>query len=80
MLAEYVRFSMPTYAWKCNDCNLQFDGFIKVRDLPYVTECIMCGSANIKRLIEPAKVHFKHTDPEVRIPSPPKSVYIRRKE
>lgn len=71
---------MPTYNWACDNCNFNFEGFIRVADLEVVQECPMCGSPSIHRVIAPAEVHFHHTDPEVRIPSPPKSVYIRRKD
>ncbi|MCC6933432.1 MAG: zinc ribbon domain-containing protein [Deltaproteobacteria bacterium] len=41
---------MPTYAYKCFDCEKEFEVFQKITDSP-VAQCEGCGSSNVKRLL-----------------------------
>ena len=48
---------MPTYEYRCEDCNHQFERFQKMSDEP-VTECETCGG-KVQRVLFPVAVHFK---------------------
>jgi putative FmdB family regulatory protein len=41
---------MPTYEYRCDECETNFDAWQGINDDP-LTECRACGSANIRRLI-----------------------------
>jgi putative FmdB family regulatory protein len=48
---------LPTYEYRCADCNHQFERFQKMSDDP-VTECEKCGGA-VQRILFPVAIHFK---------------------
>lgn len=48
---------MPTYEYRCDDCEHQFEVFQKMSDDP-VDECESCGSP-VRRLLFPVAIHFK---------------------
>jgi putative FmdB family regulatory protein len=48
---------MPTYSYRCDTCNHQFDAVQRFTDDP-LTECPECG-ASIRRVIQPVGVVFK---------------------
>ncbi len=48
---------MPTYEYRCVDCNYQFERFQKMSDDP-VTECDSCGG-EVQRVLFPVAIHFK---------------------
>lgn len=48
---------MPTYGYKCRECNQEFEVFQKMSDDP-VTECPTCGGP-VKRVFHPVGIIFK---------------------
>lgn len=48
---------MPTYEYRCCDCNHQFERFQKMSDEP-VRECEECGGP-VERVLFPVAIHFK---------------------
>lgn len=48
---------MPTYEYRCDDCEHQFEVFQKMSD-DAVEECESCGSP-VRRLLFPVAIHFK---------------------
>ena len=40
---------MPTYEYKCNSCDIEFERFQRISDDP-ITECLECGG-EVQRLI-----------------------------
>jgi len=48
---------MPTYTYRCQACEHQFDQFQRMSDAP-LTECPVCGGT-VKRVIHPVGVVFK---------------------
>ncbi|MHB8870395.1 MAG: FmdB family zinc ribbon protein [Thermoleophilia bacterium] len=48
---------MPTYEYRCDDCEHQFEVFQKMSDDP-VEQCECCGNP-VRRLLFPVAIHFK---------------------
>lgn len=48
---------MPTYEYRCHDCEHQFEVFQKMSDDP-VSECEACGGS-VRRVLFPVAIHFK---------------------
>lgn len=48
---------MPTYEYKCKECENRFERFQKMTD-PAVTECPECGGA-VRKLLHPPAITFK---------------------
>ncbi|MHB1345395.1 MAG: FmdB family zinc ribbon protein [Thermoleophilia bacterium] len=48
---------MPTYEYRCDDCEHQFEVFQKMSDDP-VEQCESCGNP-VRRLLFPVAIHFK---------------------
>jgi len=48
---------LPTYEYRCADCNHQFERFQKMSDDP-VAECEACGGP-VQRIFFPVAIHFK---------------------
>ncbi len=48
---------MPIYAYRCNNCERQFDARQRFNDDP-LTDCIYCDG-NVRRVITPVGVVFK---------------------
>lgn len=48
---------MPTYEYRCDECEHQFEVFQKMSDDP-VEACETCGSP-VRRLLFPVAIHFK---------------------
>ncbi len=48
---------MPTYEYRCGDCDHRFERFQKMSDDP-VRECERCGG-EVQRVLFPVAVHFK---------------------
>lgn len=48
---------MPTYEYRCDECEHQFEVFQKMSDDP-VEECESCGSP-VRRMLFPVAIHFK---------------------
>jgi len=70
---------MPTYIYGCDKCNHEWEVFVtKVLTPNVAPPCPSCQSGFTTPRIGASRVHFRHTDKEVRIPSLPKKVYIRR--
>lgn len=69
---------MPTYEYECRKCGKVSENFASVREKPEHIPCTGCGDT-AHAIVSGSHIHWQHTDKEVRIPSNPKSVYIRRK-
>jgi putative FmdB family regulatory protein len=48
---------LPTYEYRCHDCEHQFEVFQKMSDDP-VSECEACGGS-VRRILFPVAIHFK---------------------
>ena len=48
---------MPTYEYRCHECEHQFEVFQKMSDEP-VSDCEVCGGP-VRRLLFPVAIHFK---------------------
>ncbi|MBU2601588.1 MAG: zinc ribbon domain-containing protein [Actinobacteria bacterium] len=48
---------MPTYEYRCRECEHQFERFQKMSDEP-VSECEIC-SGEVRKLLFPVAIHFK---------------------
>lgn len=48
---------MPTYEYRCESCQHQFERFQRMSDEP-VKECEICGEP-VRRLLFPVAIHFK---------------------
>lgn len=68
---------MPFYEYQCKCGWIGEDFAPTAADRPRTIQCDSCGK-RARFVISATKTHFKHTDREVRIPSEPTSVYIRR--
>lgn len=42
---------MPTYDYKCKDCNETFEVLCKIADMSLPRECKHCGSLNTERFL-----------------------------
>ncbi len=49
---------MPLYAYKCDNCGVQFDKLQKFSDKP-IKRCPECNKNSAKRVIQPAGIIFK---------------------
>ena len=49
---------MPLYAYKCDNCGVQFDKLQKFTDKP-IKRCPECNKNSAKRVIQPAGIIFK---------------------
>ena len=49
---------MPTYAYGCQSCGVQFDKVQKFADKP-LTRCPECRTGKVKRLLQPPAIVFK---------------------
>ena len=49
---------MPTYEYRCETCNHQFEVFAGMND-PAPDACEACGAAALKKLLFPVAVHYK---------------------
>lgn len=68
---------MPFYEYQCSCGWIGEDFAPTVGDRSNTIRCGACGK-RAKFVISATRTDFKYTDKEVRIPSEPKSVYIRR--
>lgn len=48
---------MPTYEYRCHECEHQFEVFHKMSDDP-VSDCEVCGGP-VRRMLFPVAIHFK---------------------
>lgn len=48
---------MPTYEYRCHECEHQFEVFQKMSDDP-VSDCEVCGGP-VRRMLFPVAIHFK---------------------
>jgi putative FmdB family regulatory protein len=69
---------MPFYEYQCRKCNKISEDFAPVGDKALHLKCHWCGATG-DPIVSSSHVHWEHTPKEVRVPSNPKSVYIRRK-
>ena len=51
---------MPTYAYKCFECEQEFEVFQKITDAP-IAKCEHCGSSNVKRMLFATPFQLKGT-------------------
>ena len=51
---------MPVYAYRCSNCNLDFERMQRFSDAP-ITECPDCKAQDVKRVIQPVGIIFKGT-------------------
>src|SRR5665811_1161045 len=49
--------ALPTYEYRCHECEHQFEVFQKMSDDP-VSDCEVCGGA-VRRMLFPVAIHFK---------------------
>src|SRR5687768_14244786 len=49
---------MPTYEYRCETCNHQFEVFAGMND-PAPDACEACGAAELKKVLFPVAVHYK---------------------
>jgi len=49
---------MPTYAYGCQSCGVQFEKIQKFADKP-LTRCPECRTGKVKRLLQPPAIVFK---------------------
>ena len=49
---------MPTYAYRCESCGVQFEKVQKFNDKP-LTRCPECRKGAVKRIFQPAAIVFK---------------------
>jgi len=49
---------MPTYAYQCQSCGVQFDKVQKFTDKP-LTRCPECRKGRVHRVVQPAAIVFK---------------------
>ena len=49
---------MPTYEYRCESCNHQFEVFAGMND-PAPEGCENCGAAELKKVLFPVAVHYK---------------------
>ncbi len=47
---------MPTYAYKCNDCETKYEVFHKAKEVKEDVVCPSCGSQDAKKLITAAGI------------------------
>ena len=52
---------MPTYDYRCQDCENEFENFHRFNDAP--SPCEKCGSENLERLFNEAPMVFTKGDP-----------------
>ena len=49
---------MPTYAYQCTECGVQFERFQSFNDTP-LTKCPECGKKSLRKVFTPAGIIFK---------------------
>ncbi len=49
---------MPLYAYKCDNCGVQFDRMQKFSDKP-IKRCPECSKSTVRRVIQPSGIIFK---------------------
>lgn len=49
---------MPTYAYQCQSCGVQFEKVQKFTDKP-LTRCPECRKGRVHRVVQPAAIVFK---------------------
>jgi|SRR5436190_2653742 len=49
---------MPIYEYECNNCGKRFEKLQSITADP-LTECLICGSGPIRRVLQPVGVIFK---------------------
>ncbi|MCC6188689.1 MAG: zinc ribbon domain-containing protein [Anaerolineales bacterium] len=49
---------MPTYAYQCQSCGVQFERVQKFTDKP-LTRCPECRKGRVHRVVQPAAIVFK---------------------
>ena len=49
---------MPTYAYRCQNCGIEFEQIQKFNDKP-LTRCPECHKATIRRVLQPPAIVFK---------------------
>ena len=49
---------MPLYAYKCDNCGVQFDRMQKFSDKP-IKRCPECSKSAVRRVIQPSGIVFK---------------------
>jgi putative FmdB family regulatory protein len=49
---------MPTYAYQCQSCGVQFEKVQKFTDKP-LTRCPECRKGHVHRVVQPAAIVFK---------------------
>lgn len=49
---------MPTYAYRCGSCGVQFDRHQKFSDQA-LTKCPECGEKSLRKLFQPVGIVFK---------------------
>jgi len=49
---------MPTYVYKCDACDHQFEVFARMSD-PDPVQCEACGAAALTKVLFPVAVHYK---------------------
>lgn len=47
---------MPTFAYKCNDCNTKYEMFHKVREIEEDVSCPACGSKSFLKRMSAANI------------------------
>ena len=50
---------MPTYNYKCNECNTKYEIFHKVKENPYDVICPSCNSKSSTKLMAAANIGVK---------------------
>lgn len=69
---------MPFYEYECRKCGKVSEDFAPVGERSKHLTCAWCGDV-ADPIVSGSNIHWQHTEKEVRVPSNPKSVYIRRK-
>jgi putative FmdB family regulatory protein len=59
-LTIFAEFSMPIYAYRCDECGFAKDVLQKISD-PVLTVCLSCGKPSFKKQITAAGFQLKGT-------------------
>jgi putative FmdB family regulatory protein len=62
---------MPTYSYKCNDCETKYDVFHKKIDMEIEVKCPICESEDSKKLITSANFSGFSTGNSYGLPAAP---------
>lgn len=69
---------MATYSYECSSCLHQWDVWgMSLSRMPVVNKCAKCSSPLVHRVLTPLDIHGV-TEKEIRVPSKPTKVYIKR--